>query len=87
MKKLDLNIERILENWDVEDAIRELIANAIDETLLTQTTGIEILPTGNNWSIRDYGRGIKPSDFTQNENSVKIKHPSAFGKFGVGYSR
>jgi len=34
-KKFDLNIERILEDWEVYHAIREVIANAIDEQVLT----------------------------------------------------
>ena len=37
MRKFDLNIEKVLENWDVSDALREIIANAIDEQLLTAT--------------------------------------------------
>ncbi|VEU56809.1 Uncharacterised protein [Mycoplasmoides pneumoniae] len=28
---LDLNIQNILTNWEIADAVRELIANAIDE--------------------------------------------------------
>jgi hypothetical protein len=31
MKSFDLNIERVLEDWDVSDAVREIIANAIDD--------------------------------------------------------
>jgi len=34
-KKFDLNIEKILEDWEVYHAIREVIANAIDEEILT----------------------------------------------------
>lgn len=30
-KEFDLNIEKILENWEIYHAIRELIANALDE--------------------------------------------------------
>lgn len=43
MKKFDLNIEKILENWEIFHAIRELIANALDEQLLTKTQEVEIL--------------------------------------------
>ena len=31
MKKFDLNIDRMLENWDAFHAVREIIANALDE--------------------------------------------------------
>ena len=41
-KKFDLNIEKILEDWEVYHAIREVIANAIDEQLLTKTKDIQI---------------------------------------------
>jgi hypothetical protein len=60
VKKFDLNIEEILEDWEVHHAVREVIANAIDEQLLTKTRGIEIFkdPKGK-WHIRDYGRGLK----------------------------
>jgi hypothetical protein len=37
MKKFDLNIEKILENWDRKHAIREIIANALDEQKLTNS--------------------------------------------------
>src|SRR5437667_348537 len=36
-REFDLNIERVLENWTVAHAIRELIANALDEAALTGT--------------------------------------------------
>ena len=41
-RKLDLNIEIILENWEPYDAVREVIANALDEQILSQTRGISI---------------------------------------------
>jgi hypothetical protein len=31
MREFDLNIERVLENWTVAHALREVIANAPDE--------------------------------------------------------
>jgi hypothetical protein len=31
MKSFDLNIEKVLEDWDVSDAVREIIANAIGD--------------------------------------------------------
>src|SRR6202035_5540912 len=36
-KHFDLNIEKILEGWELCHAIRELIANALDEQALTGT--------------------------------------------------
>jgi hypothetical protein len=84
MEKFDLNIEKILENWDTHHAIREVIANALDEQLLTKTKDVEITKVGKTWLIKDYGRGLKYSDLTQNENQEKIKHPSTIGKFGIG---
>ena len=38
MKKFDLNIEKILENWETHHAIREIIANASDEQQLSNVT-------------------------------------------------
>ena len=84
MKKFDLNIEKILENWETYHAIREIIANALDEQFLTQTNQIEIFQNGNNWHIRDYGRGINYKNLTQNENQEKLNNPSVIGKFGIG---
>ena len=37
MREFDLNIERVLENWTVAHALREVIANALDEQALTGT--------------------------------------------------
>lgn len=42
MKKYDLNIEQVLENWEVFHAFREIIANALDEQVLTQSKEIRI---------------------------------------------
>ncbi len=44
--EFDLNIERILENWETYHAIREIIANALDEQLLTATAEVEIFEDG-----------------------------------------
>ena len=41
-KGFDLNIEKILENWEVYYAVREVIANALDEQKLTGTQDISI---------------------------------------------
>jgi hypothetical protein len=84
MKKFDLNIEKILENWETSHAVRELIANAIDEQLLTKTKEVEIFKTGNSWIIRDFGRGLQYTHLTQNENQEKLKSTAVIGKFGIG---
>lgn len=85
MSKFDLNIEEVLEDWEVYHAIREIIANAIDEQILTDTKEIEIKKEKNSFVIRDYGRGIRYEHLTQNENEEKISHPElVIGKFGVG---
>ncbi|HLR38700.1 MAG TPA: ATP-binding protein [Chitinophagaceae bacterium] len=84
MKKFDLNIERILEDWETHHAIREIIANALDEQLLTKTKEVEIYKNGNYWIVRDYGRGLKYSHLTQNENQEKLNNNNVIGKFGIG---
>ncbi len=84
MKRFDLNIEKILENWDMHHAIREIIANALDEQLLTKTKDVEIFKNKNSWIIRDFGRGIKYTHLTQNENQEKLSSTKVIGKFGIG---
>ena len=84
MKKFDLNIEKILENWDMHHAIREIIANALDEQLLTKTKDVEIFKNESTWIIRDFGRGIKYTHLTQNENKEKLSSKKVIGKFGIG---
>jgi hypothetical protein len=85
-RNFDLNIEKVLEGWEICHAIRELIANALDEQMLTQTTDGQIYrdPDGV-WHIRDFGRGLKYEHLTQNESKEKLNNPSkVIGKFGVG---
>jgi len=83
--KFDLNIEKILESWEPYHALREIIANAIDEQLLTQSKDIEIYKDGNgDWYVQDFGRGLKYTHLTQNENDEKLKNPNVIGKFGIG---
>jgi len=85
VKEFDLNIEEILEDWGVCDAIREVIANAIDEQVLTKTREIKIFrDSESKWHIRDYGRGIKYKDLTQKENNEKTGNLYMIGKFGIG---
>ncbi|MBT0160853.1 ATP-binding protein, partial [Candidatus Bathyarchaeota archaeon A05DMB-2] len=82
----DLNIEKVLEDWEVYHAIREIIANALDEQVLTKTKEIEISRDAKgSWHIRDFGRGLKYEHLTQNENEEKLSHSNlVIGKFGVG---
>lgn len=86
MKKFDLNIEKVLEDWEVCHALREVIANALDEQALTNTNDIMIYKDKqSNWNIKDFGRGLKYEHLTQNEDEEKLKHPElVIGKFGVG---
>jgi hypothetical protein len=84
MKQFDLNIEKILENWEPHHAIREIIANALDEQIITNTKEIEIYKHGSNWIIRDHGRGLKYTHLTQNENQEKLTNSNVIGKFGIG---
>jgi len=84
MKKFDLNIEKILENWEIYHAIREVIANALDEQLLTKTKNVEIFRSQAYWIVRDFGRGLKYTHLTQNENQEKLNNKNVIGKFGIG---
>lgn len=86
-KPFDLNMEEVLENWEPFHAIREIIANALDERLISDTGEIIIEESkdGSGWHIRDFGRGIEIDHFTQNENPEKFGGPNGIiGKFGVG---
>lgn len=82
----DLNIEKILEAWESAHAVRELIANAIDEQQLSETADIQVFKADDgDWIIRDFGRGLRYEHFTQNENAEKLQHAGkVIGKFGVG---
>lgn len=85
MKKFDLNIEKILENWEAKHAVREIIANALDEKNLTNSNDIEIYKESDgNWIIKDFGRGLKYEHFTQKENDEKLLTDGVIGKFGIG---
>ncbi len=84
--EFDLNIEQVLENWTVVHALREIIANAIDEHALTHTPVPETTwgPNGE-LHVRDWGRGIRYDHLTQNESDEKMANPDVvIGKFGVG---
>ncbi len=81
----DLNIEEVLENWEIYHAVREVVANALDEQVLSKTQDPEIQRESDGWHVRDFGRGLRIEHFTQNENPEKLSVPSGIiGKFGVG---
>ena len=81
----DLNIEEVLEHWPVSHAVRELLANALDEHHLTGTPvpSVEKQPDGR-WWIVDEGRGLRYEHLTQKENAEKLGHPAVIGQFGIG---
>lgn len=81
----DLNIERVLEHWPVAFAIRELIANALDEHAITDTAEPVIVKDGDGaWHVTDFGRGLRYEHLTQKENDEKRRHPKVIGQFGIG---
>src|SRR3954467_15732498 len=85
-REFDLKIERVLENWTLAHATREVIASALDEAALTGTAEPEITKDADGpWHIRDFGRGLRYEHLTQNENREKLASPEkVVGKFGVG---
>jgi len=83
-RRFDLNIEKILEHWEPYDAVREIIANALDEQILSRTRDIKIFKKGKSWVIRDFGRGIKYEHLTQKEDEEKLRNDGVIGKFGIG---
>ncbi|MFQ5980191.1 MAG: ATP-binding protein [Candidatus Heimdallarchaeota archaeon] len=84
-RKFDLNIEKILEDWEIYHALREVIANAIDEQILTNTQDIKIFKDSEGkWHIRDFGRGLRYQHLTQKENEEKLSNSQMIGKFGIG---
>lgn len=82
--KLDLNIEKVLEDWSVVDALREFVSNALDEhTICKIDTLPKIKLDGNVLSITDNGRGIKLEDFVIKVNDEK-RLDTTIGQYGYG---
>ncbi len=79
-EKRTLTVEsQYCKNWTVEDAVRELVQNAIDTG-----TSIDISQHDNSrWVIRDNGAGIQLSDFLVGRTS-KSDDDKAIGQFGEG---
>lgn len=86
LRRFDLNIEKVLEHWMMAHAMREVIANALDEQALTCTVDPEIVKDNKgDWHVRDFGRGLRYEHLTQKENAEKLKNSGKIiGKFGVG---
>ena len=81
----DLNIETVLEHWPVSNAVREFIANGLDEHEITGTELPEITKiAAGEWRVRDFGRGLRYQHLTQNEDPEKLSHPRVIGQFGIG---
>lgn len=81
----DLNIGKVLEHWTVPFALREVIANALDEATLSGTADPVISEDDDGrWHIRDHGRGLRYAHLTQNESAEKRRHPEVVGQFGMG---
>jgi hypothetical protein len=81
----DLNIEKVLEHWTIPFAIRELIANALDEQALSGTAEPAIFREGDgHWHVADSGRGLRYEHLTQKEDAEKRRHPDVIGQFGMG---
>jgi hypothetical protein len=69
----------------VPEAIREVIANALDEAALTGTAEPQIVKQRDGWHITDAGRGLRYQHLTQNESPEKRRNADlVVGKFGVG---
>jgi hypothetical protein len=75
----------VLEHWPVSNAVREFIANALDEHEITGTELPKITKIANGeWRVRDFGRGLRYQHLTQNEDPEKLSHPRVIGQFGIG---
>ena len=83
---IDLNIgTQCLDNWENNNAIRELIANALDEHIINKIVKpISINHSRNKCEIIDYGSGITKSSFVIQSNSNKINNEKLIGQFGFG---
>lgn len=85
-RDFDLNVEKVLENWTAAHAVREFIANALDEHELSGTERPTVARIGDRqWQVRDFGRGLRYEHLTQNESQEKHHHAErVIGRFGVG---
>ena len=78
-------MEKILDHWGVPEAVREVIANALDEQALSGSPEPQIVKRRDGWHVADFGRGLRYQHLTQNENPEKRRKADlVVGKFGVG---
>ena len=86
VQAFDLNVEKVLEHWSPAHALREVIANALDEhALLGRTDRPEIVKDDTGvWHVRDHGRGLRYQHLTLNESAEKRASDVVVGQFGVG---
>jgi len=84
--RFDLNIEEVLSDWTIVSAVREIIANALDEQKLSNSDDISIIEhSDGEWHIIDYGRGLAAEHLTLKESEEKLESDlPLIGKFGVG---
>lgn len=79
---IDLNIgETYLTDWSVGMALRELIANAIDETSDREINTEKLSDL--KWKIENKGSEIQPENFLIKEG-IKANEKGKIGKFGIG---
>jgi DNA gyrase/topoisomerase IV subunit B len=66
-KYYDLNIGKVLIHLDIEDSIKEIISNSLDEHILQESKkDIKIYKNDDDkWCIRDYGRGVKATNLNK----------------------
>jgi hypothetical protein len=82
----DLNVEKVLEHWSPAHALREVIANALDEHALVGRPDLPqiVKDEVGVWHVRDVGRGVRYQHLTQNESAEKRASDVVVGQFGVG---
>jgi hypothetical protein len=76
-KKLTIEGE-YCQNWTIQDALRELLQNALDTR-----TKVEFSEVGKFWEIKDNGSGLKLADFLIGRSS-KRDDKKVIGQFGEG---
>jgi hypothetical protein len=86
VQAFDLNVEKVLEHWSPAHALREVIANALDEhALIGQADPPQIVKDDAGvWHVRDFGRGLRYQHLTQNESAEKRASDVVVGQFGSG---
>jgi hypothetical protein len=86
VQTFDLNVEKVLEHWTPAHALREVIANALDEHALLGRADVPVVRKDGDgvWHVRDRGRGLRYHHLTQNESDEKRASDVVVGQFGVG---